>query len=129
MKKFVCIGILALITVFITVPAYANTISSGTYGVITPQYTYISLLNAGLNISSSGKAACTGLASAYSNSQTTRLTVQLQKSHPAAGARLSRGQHRQPEFLSLPWNKVITLLKEHIEYVLQLTFIILPEIC
>ncbi|MDD2300005.1 MAG: DUF6147 family protein [Fermentimonas sp.] len=82
MKKFICMGILVLMAVFAVVPAYAadGTKNAGTQGVITPQFTYISLLSPGLSINSSGKATCTGLASAYDSSHTTRLTVELQKS-------------------------------------------------
>ncbi|HAG08592.1 MAG: hypothetical protein XD78_1991 [Desulfotomaculum sp. 46_296] len=81
MKKFICIGILVLTAVFFSVPAYAadGTQNAETQGVITPQFTYISLLSPGLSINSSGKATCIGLASAYDNSHTTRLTVELQK--------------------------------------------------
>ncbi|MDD2300010.1 MAG: hypothetical protein PHU69_10270 [Fermentimonas sp.] len=82
MKKFICMGILVFMAVFAVVPAYAadGTKNTGTQGVITPQFTYISLLSPGLSINSSGKATCTGLASAYDSSHTTRLTVELQKS-------------------------------------------------
>jgi len=83
MKKFVCMGILVLMTVFTAVPAYAAAEvvqHAETQGVITPQYTYISLLSTGLSINSSGKATCQGFASAYDDSHTTRLTVELQKS-------------------------------------------------
>jgi hypothetical protein len=83
MKKFICMGILVLMAVFSAVPAYAAAEvvqDARTQGVITPQYTYISLLNAGLSINSSGKANCIGLASAYDASHTTKLTVELQKS-------------------------------------------------
>jgi len=52
---------------------------AGTQWVITPQWTYISMICPGLWISSSGKATCQGFASAYDSSHTTRLTVELQK--------------------------------------------------
>lgn len=83
MKRLVCLGILVLTVVFFAVPAYAAAEvvqNTGTQGVITPQYTYISLLSPGLSINSSGKANCQGFASAYDDSHTTRLTVELQKS-------------------------------------------------
>lgn len=81
MKKFICMCFLVLIAVFSPVPAYAadGTENSGAQGVITPQFTYISLLSPGLSINSSGKATCIGLASAYDSSHTTILTVELQK--------------------------------------------------
>lgn len=84
MKKFVCMGILVLMAAFSAVPAYAAAEvvqDAGTQGVITPQFTYISLLTPGLSISSSGLATCAGLASAYNSSHTTILTVELQKSN------------------------------------------------
>lgn len=82
MKKFICMGILVLMTVFSAVPAYAaaGTQNAGTQSVITPQFTYISILIPGLSIDSSGKATCSGMASAYDSSHTTKLTVELQKS-------------------------------------------------
>ena len=76
MKKFVCMSLLVLMTVVAAaVPAYAadGTDNAGTQGVITPQFTYISLLSPGLSINSSGKATCMGLASAYDSSHTTIL--------------------------------------------------------
>ncbi|MFA7077277.1 MAG: hypothetical protein WC147_02535 [Syntrophomonas sp.] len=82
MKKFICVGILVLMTVFAAVPAYAadGTKNTGTQRVMSPQFTYISLLSPGLVINSSGRATCMGLASAYDSSHTTWLTVELQKS-------------------------------------------------
>jgi len=82
LKKFICLGIIVLMAVFSAVPAYAvdGTKNEGTQGLIAPQFTYISLLSPGLSINSSGKATCVGLASAYDNSHTTKLTVELQKS-------------------------------------------------
>ncbi len=81
MKKIICIWLLVLMAGFSTVPAYAadGTENSGAQGVITPRFTYISLLSSGLTINSSGKATCVGLASAYDSSHTTILTVDLQK--------------------------------------------------
>ncbi|MDD4621438.1 MAG: hypothetical protein PHQ15_11585 [Methanosarcina sp.] len=83
MKKIICMGIIVLMTVLCTVPAYAAENSAKnkkTQEVLSPRYTYISLLTAGLRINSSGKATCSGHASAYDSTHTTRLTVQLQKS-------------------------------------------------
>ncbi len=83
MRKFICIGILAFMVILAAVPTYAANAgieSPGTQGVITPQYTYISTLTPGLEVNSSGKAICSGMASAYNSSHTTILTVELQKS-------------------------------------------------
>ncbi|NLL87249.1 MAG: hypothetical protein GX229_12285 [Syntrophomonadaceae bacterium] len=82
MKKFISMSILAFMTVFLAVPAYAanGSPNAGIQGVITPQYTYISTLTPGLEINSLGTATCVGIASAYDSSHTTKLTVELQKS-------------------------------------------------
>lgn len=82
MRKFICLGMIAIMAVFFIVPAYAarGTENKGTQGLIAPQFTYISSLSSGLSINSSGKAICAGLASAYNSSHTTKLTVELQKS-------------------------------------------------
>jgi len=83
MRKFICTGMLVFMVILAAVPAYGATggvKSTGTQGEITPQYTYISLLTPGLSINSSGKAICSGMASAYNSSHTIILTVELQKS-------------------------------------------------
>ena len=82
MRKIICMGILVLMTLFCTVPVQAvnGNGSAWAQGVVTPRFTYISLLNGGLSINSSGRATCIGHASAYDSSHTTRLAVQLQKS-------------------------------------------------
>lgn len=83
MRKFICMGIIALMAIWVASPAYATAEvaqNAGMQGVITPQWTYISMICPGLWINSSGKATCQGFASAYDSSHTTRLTVQLQKS-------------------------------------------------
>jgi len=84
LRKIICMGVMALMIMFCTVPVPTQAITgaenTGTLtGEIIPHFTYISLLNAGLNINSSGKATCIGHASAYDSSHTTRLTVELQK--------------------------------------------------
>ena len=59
MKQFICMGIIALMAICVAAPAYATAEvvqNAGMQGVITPQYTYISLLSSGLWINSSGKA-------------------------------------------------------------------------
>ncbi len=83
MKRFICMGIFVLMVILAAVPAYASdgTKNAGVQGIITPQYTYISLLTPGLSINSSGMATCAGLASAYDSSHTTILIVKLQKSN------------------------------------------------
>lgn len=82
MRKTICLGILVLMTLFCVAPAQSagGEEENGVQDVFTPRFTYISLLNAGLEINNAGKATCIGHASAYDNTHTTRLTVQLQKS-------------------------------------------------
>ncbi|GAB6173594.1 hypothetical protein JCM15765_30720 [Paradesulfitobacterium aromaticivorans] len=82
MKKFMCMGLVVLMIVFSVVPAYAadGTNNVKTQGLMTPLFTYIWTLDAGLTIDSSGKAACVGNVTLYNNSYSTDLTVQLQKS-------------------------------------------------
>lgn len=82
MKRFICIGIFVLMAVFSAVPAYAadGTKKEAKKGVVTPQFTYISMLNPGLSISSSGKATCVGIVTLYDDSHSVDLTVSLQKS-------------------------------------------------
>lgn len=82
MKKFIFMGLIVLMAVFSVVPAYAanGTSNVRTQGLITPQFTYISLLSPGLSIDSSGLATCIGDVTIYNNSYSTVLTVQLQKS-------------------------------------------------
>ncbi|SFR14626.1 hypothetical protein [Desulfoscipio geothermicus] len=82
MKKFVCMGILFLMVIFSAVPVYADagTKKESQKAVITPQFTYISMLNPGLSISSSGKATCVGIVTLYDDSHSVDLTVSLQKS-------------------------------------------------
>jgi len=83
MKKLICMGIIALMTILVAAPAYATVEvaqNAGTQGVITPQWTYIALICPGLSINSLGKATCTGIAQVYDRSHTVKLTVNLQKS-------------------------------------------------
>lgn len=82
MKRLMCIGLVALMLVLAAVPAVASgsVQNAETPGLITPQFTYIALLNSGLSINSSGKSTCAGLARAYDHSHTFKLTVDLQKS-------------------------------------------------
>jgi len=49
MKKIISMSILAFLVVFLAVPAYAadGTQNAGIQGVITPQFTYISVFDSG----------------------------------------------------------------------------------
>lgn len=83
MKKFTCIALLVLITLLSVIPVYAETVDStqnqSSNGVIRPLFTYISLLDAGLSIDSSGLSNCSGLVTIYNNNYSVVLTIQLQK--------------------------------------------------
>ena len=80
MKKSFVIILLAFSLILSAFPVYAAGESSleGDI-VISPNYTYIMLLHAGLTINSSGKAQCVGGVDASSNSYDAELTVSLQK--------------------------------------------------
>ncbi len=82
MKKIICMSLIVLMAIFSVVPAYAavdERNSAQGSGMVSPLFTYILQLNAGLSIDSSGKAACRGDASLYSSTNRVDLTVQLQK--------------------------------------------------
>ncbi|NLH02305.1 MAG: hypothetical protein GX488_10540 [Clostridiales bacterium] len=80
MKKTISICLALFLAIFMTVPAFAA--GTGSYtaeSVMSPKFTYIWSMSAGLDISSSGKARCSGSVDASSNSYTAELTVSLQK--------------------------------------------------
>ncbi len=125
MKKFICMGILVLMTVFSAVPAYAapGTQNAGTQGVITPLFTYISILIPGLSIDSSGKATCSGMASAYDSSHTTKLTVELQKSTGSGCSTIKSWSATAPgPYVADVYGCIITLSTVPIGYALPLKF-------
>lgn len=82
MKRFIFLGIVVLMVVFAAVPGYADagTKSEAKKEVVTPQFTYISMLNPGLSINSFGKATCVGIVTLYDDSHSVDLTVSLQQS-------------------------------------------------
>jgi hypothetical protein len=71
-----------LMIVFSTIPAYATDVAVGMRagGPIHPDFISMSLLSAGLSISSSGKSTCAGSVTPSNSSYTSKLTVGLQKS-------------------------------------------------
>jgi len=80
MKKTISIFLAMFLAILMTVPAFAA--DSGGYtaeSVMSPKFTYIWSISAGLDISSAGKALCAGSVDASSNSYTAELTVSLQK--------------------------------------------------
>ncbi|NBJ16528.1 MAG: hypothetical protein FNP40_13395 [Dehalobacter sp. 4CP] len=83
MKKIICMSLIVLMAIFSAVPAYAaidgKSVSTQGSGTVSPLFTYILQLNVGLEIDSSGKAACLGKATLYSGTNRVDLTVQLQK--------------------------------------------------
>jgi len=82
MKKIVSIGLVILMIVFSTVPAYASNTATDMRagGSIHLDFISMSSISAGLSISSSGKSTCTGSVTPSSSSYTSKLTVGLQKS-------------------------------------------------
>lgn len=83
MKRIVCVIFIAFAVVFSNISAYAADFSmedqENQMLQMSPQYTGISILNAGLSIDSGGKATCSGAVVPSSNSYTSYLTVSLQQ--------------------------------------------------
>jgi hypothetical protein len=81
MKKAISVSLVILMAMFWTIPAYAASVAAKpTKGIsMSPQYTSISVLSAGLSIDSSGRATCSGTVTPSSNSYTSHLTVSLQQ--------------------------------------------------
>lgn len=80
MKKPISICLAILILTLLTVPAYA--VDAGNYtseSVMSPQFTYIWQMSAGLGINSSGKAHTSGSVDVASMTYSAELTVELQK--------------------------------------------------
>jgi len=90
MKRFFCMILVLLMTLVSTVPVYADNGATNVnpQGVISPQFTYISYLNPGLSISSSGLATCVGAAAGYFDSYTTAVTAELQKSSGSSWSKI-----------------------------------------
>jgi len=80
MKKPISICLAILILTLLTVPAYA--VDAGNYttkSVMSPQFTYIWQMSAGLGINSSGKALCAGSVDVASMTYSAELTVTLER--------------------------------------------------
>lgn len=85
MKKILASFIALLMITLLAVPALA--VESDSYSnssMMTPNYTYIWQMSAGLKISSAGKAHCLGTVDAPSNSHYVNLTVTLQKKNSSS---------------------------------------------
>ena len=81
MKKLICFCLSLFLLFTSAIPAsVADASSLGSENLISPNFTYIWSISAGLGISSSGKAHYSGSIDASSNSYTVALTVSLQKS-------------------------------------------------
>jgi hypothetical protein len=77
MRKIVGTGIVLFLLLFSAIPASAaNPIAESE---VTPQFTAIMHMSAGLSIDSWGKTTCSGSVTPQSNSYTSNLTVTLQK--------------------------------------------------
>lgn len=80
MKKTISICLTVLMVFLLAVPAYAAETSNFTVeSVMSPQYTYIWLLSAGLGIDSAGQAHYSGSVDSASYTYNANLTVSLQK--------------------------------------------------
>ncbi|SHJ12461.1 hypothetical protein [Desulfosporosinus lacus] len=90
MKRFFCMILVLLMTLVSAVPVYADNGAANVnpQGIISPQFTYISYLNPGLSISSSGLATCLGAAAGYFDSYTTVVTAELQKSSGSSWSKM-----------------------------------------
>ena len=81
-KKFLCSGLVILVLMSGAVPVYAQgaekVISNNS--IVSPQFTAILSMSAGLSINSSGKATCSGSVTPSANTYTSKMTVSLQKS-------------------------------------------------
>ena len=80
MKKILASVLAVLMVTLLATPTLAaETGSYSSSSMMTPNYTYIWQMSAGLKISSAGKAHCSGSVDASSNSYYVKLTVTLQK--------------------------------------------------
>ena len=80
MKKPISICLAVLILTLLTVPAYAVEVGNyTTESVMSPQFTYIWQMSAGLGINSSGKAHCAGSVDVASMTYSAKLTVTLER--------------------------------------------------
>lgn len=81
MKKIASVAVILIMLVSLTIPAYAVDLSTtSSSGIISPQFTSIGQMSAGLNIDSSGKAQCSGTVTPSNNTYKSYLTVSLQQS-------------------------------------------------
>lgn len=81
MKKFMSISLAVLIFTLLTAPAYAA-VGTSNYtieSVMSPKFTYIWQMSAGLGIDTSGKALCAGSVDVASMSYSAELTVTLER--------------------------------------------------
>ncbi len=82
MKRMISAGLLVFMVMLSVLPVYASgaeSISTES-GIISPRFTAILSISAGLSINSSGKAACAGSVTPSSNTYTADMTVSLEKS-------------------------------------------------
>ena len=81
MKKIISFCLIMCLSMLITVPIFAADASSyTTEDMISPKFTHIWSISAGLDISPTGKARCSGSVDASSITGTPNLTISLQKS-------------------------------------------------
>lgn len=79
MRKIACIFFMTLLLLLTAVPSFATDTVSSEKDSLQPMYTHILLLEAGLDVSSSGRATCSGMVQPSSLNYDCYLTVELQK--------------------------------------------------
>lgn len=82
MKRIISAGLFVFMVMLSVLPVYASGVESpGTEsGIMSPQFTAILSMSAGLSINSSGKATCAGSVTPSSDTYTADMTVSLEKS-------------------------------------------------
>ncbi len=77
MKKLFSAALLVIMALFLPLSAYAA--NANTDKPMSPRFSYILSMSAGLEINSAGKAVCGGTVTPSSNTYTSDLTVSLQQ--------------------------------------------------
>lgn len=82
MKRVISTGLLVFMVMLSALPVYASGVESTSTesGIISPQFTAILSMSAGLSINSLGKATCAGSVTPSNDTYTADMTVSLEKS-------------------------------------------------
>lgn len=83
MKRFLCVLLTVLVLMTTSLTAFAASSSTAGFlpnpGIISPMYTHIALVGAGLSISSMGRATCGGSVILSDGSCTCSMSIKLQR--------------------------------------------------